>query len=477
MTTLMPRGQTQYRIVAAGEADLVWVMDLDYRPVLASHPSPQLAASLPIACGSDSTLAGAVNRMLPGLCTRIAAVTQAIASSRLQDLSSSWVMEMPIPTTDGAMLLTETSISLVYDSDGAPSQLVCVTRDKYQRREQQAIFRTVAPTSPLGVYIIQDGKFEFVNFQFQRYAKFTQTELVGANAMSFVVPADRDMVRHMSAAMLAGRRFEPYEFRFVCKDGEVRWLMETVAPIIHHGRRGILGTFLDITERKQAEEELRQSESHLSALTARMLGVQEMERSRFARDLHDQLGQDLVFLKIQAASLASQLGSVPSLQCQAQELATVAERLGASSRRIAANIGPGIVDGLGLARAVEWCAEDFEKRTGISCPVDAPTGDLSAGQTTAMAIYRILQESLTNVWKHAKASQADVRMYSTGGQVILEVADNGIGLNARLASSKPTLGILGMYERARLAGGTLSISSVSGSGTRIVARLPLETAR
>jgi signal transduction histidine kinase len=204
-----------------------------------------------------------------------------------------------------------------------------------------------------------------------------------------------------------------------------------------------------------------------------MLEIQETERGRFARDLHDQLGQDLVFLKIQAEALAGSLADAPRLQEKAVEIANVADRLKTTSSRIAASIGPGILDGLGLVRAVEWCAEDFERRTGISCPVDTPIADIKVGQPTATAAYRILQEALTNVWRHANASQVEVKLEKEGDWVTLTVADNGVGISAGLLSRKSTLGFLGMYERARLAGGSLTVNSASGKGTRIVVRLPL----
>jgi len=259
----------------------------------------------------------------------------------------------------------------------------------------------------------------------------------------------------------------------VSKDGETRWVMETVASIQHNGKRATLGTFMDVTQLKRAERDLRRSEGQLRLITQRMLEVQETERSRFARELHDQLGQELVYIKMQAESLANGLAGMPQLQERAKELALVADRLKLASSRIAANIGPGILDGLGLVRAIEWLAEEFERRTAISCPVDTPIRDIGVPRSTSIAAYRILQEALTNVWRHANASEVEVKLGREGDMVVLQISDNGIGINARLLSSTPTFGILGMYERARLAGGNLTVSSSSGKGTKIVTRLPV----
>jgi PAS domain S-box-containing protein len=467
----------RYRILAESDTDFIWVMDMSFnvQSVTASawrylgysgqKPDPQWWTGRVLTPETYS------------MCEGVFLEIQKFANSHPRDMSRSWTLEMEFIRNDGSTVLAETSVHLMYDQEGDPCGMVCVARDNTQPKREQELFRTLADNSPIGVYIVQNGRFRFVNFQLQEYMKYSQAELIGAEAISFVFPEDRDRVRQAAKAMLRGERSEPYEFRFTCKDGETRWVIELVSSIQHNNGRATLGTFMDITERKRAEEELRRSESQLRLLTQRMLEIQEAERARFARDLHDQLGQDLVFLKIQAESLAKSLADAPRLQGRAMEIASLADRLKTTSSRIAASIGPGILDGLGLVRAIEWCAEDFERRTGISCPVDTPIADINVAQPTATAAYRVLQEALTNVWRHASASQVEVKLEKEGDWVVLTVADNGIGINAGLLSRKPTLGFLGMHERARLAGGNLSVSSRPGSGTRIVVRLPSEGVR
>jgi PAS domain S-box-containing protein len=463
----------RYRILAESDTDFVWFMDMDFHvgSVTASawrflgydgeHPDP------------DWWTGRLLTPETYALCQDVFPEILKYARRHPRDSSRSWTLEMKFIRRDGTTVPVETTVSLMYGQDGDPCGMVCVARDRTQPKREQELFRTLADNSPIGVYILQNGRFRFVNHQLQEYMKYSQAELMGAEAMDFVFPEDRDRVRQRARAMLKGERFEPYEFRFTCKDGEIRWVMEMVSSVQHNNGRATLGTFMDITERKRSEEELRRSESQLRLLTQRMLEIQETERARFARDLHDQLGQDLVFLKMQAESLAKGLGDAPRLQEKAMEIANLADRLKTTSSRIAASIGPGILDGLGLVRAVEWCAEDFERRTGISCPVDTPISDIKVGQPTATAAYRILQEALTNVWRHANASQVEVKLEKEGDWVTLTVVDNGVGISAGLLSRKSTLGFLGMYERARLAGGSLTVNSASGRGTRISVRLPL----
>lgn len=467
------RKSRRYRILAESDTDFIWVMDMGFNV-------GSVTASAWRFLGYDGENPDPdwwTGRLLTPetylLCRDVFLEIQKYANSHPRESSRSWTLWMEFIRRDGTTVPVETTVSLMYGQDGNACGMVCVARDRMQPKREQELFRTLADNSPIGVYILQNGRFRFVNHQLQEYMKYSQADLIGAEGMSFVVPEDRDRVRQRARAMLKGEQFEPYEFRFTCKDGETRWVMELVSSIQHNNGRATLGTFMDITERKRSEEELRRSESQLRLLTQRMLEIQETERARFARDLHDQLGQDLVFLKIQAESLAKSLSDAPLLQDKAMEIANVADRLKTTSSRIAASIGPGILDGLGLVRAVEWCAEDFERRTGISCPVDTPIGDMTVGQPTATAAYRILQEALTNVWRHANASQVEVKLEKEGDRVTLTVADNGVGINAGLLSRKSTLGFLGMYERARLAGGGLTVYSTSGKGTRIVVRLPL----
>jgi PAS domain S-box-containing protein len=474
-TLTSPDGELErhYHVAVQNDEEFIWIMDMNSRVTHVSASAAYLLGYGPRAKGADRQSSGAVANVAAEVQEKVIAEVQRIADNVPKALSGPWMLHMGLNRKDGSVLLTETSVSHLYGRDGGPCAMVCLTRDYTKQQSEQELFRTLADSSPIGVYIVQDGRFQFVNMQFEQFAKFSQHELIGASAMSFVLPPDRDRVRQMAIAMLKDERFEPYEFRFISKDGETRWVMETVASIHYKGGRATLGTFMDVTQLKKAERELRRSEGQLRLMTQRMLEIQETERARFARDLHDQLGQELVYLKMQAESLARSLADAPHLQEQAKELALVAGRLKTASNRIAANIGPGMLNGLGLGKAIEWCAEEFERRTGISCPVDTPIRDIEVPRPTSIAAYRILQEALTNVSRHAGASQVEVKLEKEGEAVLLHIADNGVGINARLLSLGPTFGLLGMYERARLAGGILTVSSASGRGTQISARFPI----
>ena len=265
------------------------------------------------------------------------------------------------------------------------------------------------------------------------------------------------------------------ELEFNRGDGTTIWTEGRIG--ILRGADGkpveMIGIIRDIGERKKAEDALKRSESQLRLLSRRVLEVQEEERSRIARELHDQLGQELVALKIEAVSLAERLED--SELCErASSVLSLLEQLDATAHRIAVSLRPEILDELGLIRAIQWFAEDFERRSGISCPVESPTGELSIPKPIATCAYRILQEALTNVWKHAKASQVKIKVSTKDDFLFVSIADNGVGVDLKRLSDATSLGLLGMRERAGLVGGKLDLkSNRGGKGFKIIAQLPM----
>jgi two-component system sensor histidine kinase UhpB len=258
------------------------------------------------------------------------------------------------------------------------------------------------------------------------------------------------------------------------KDGSTVWTESNIKLLCDTRGQplGILGIARDITQRKQAEEALKRSESQLRLLSWRILEIQEKERARIARDLHDQLGQEIVYLKMKAVMLAEQLSSGSVMHNQAMELVNLADQLQNDSHRIAANIRPGMLDDLGLSKAVQWYAEEFERNTGLSCIVDTSAAQMDVPPPIATAAYRILQEALTNIWKHANAVQVEIEVITQVETVVLSISDDGIGFDHHSVLKRGALGLLGMQERAQLAGGKLTMSSSPGKGTNITVILP-----
>ena len=213
--------------------------------------------------------------------------------------------------------------------------------------------------------------------------------------------------------------------------------------------------------------------AQLRALTARLQTVREDERTRVAREVHDELGQALTAIKLEFTALLRDLRAVEGPVSQrSQSILKLLDEAIQSIRRIATELRPGILDDIGLVAAVEWAAEEFQARTGIKCHLNQPDADIGMDTETATALFRIVQETLTNVARHANSTEVNIRLADEHGQLILEVRDNGRGISEEQLSGNRSLGILGMRERVLLIGGELTISGSPGQGTIVRVRIP-----
>ncbi len=243
----------------------------------------------------------------------------------------------------------------------------------------------------------------------------------------------------------------------------------------------IQGTMVDITDRKRAEDLLRESEQKhktlaedLRKLTQRLQSVREEERSRIARELHDELGQTLTALNLDLHWLKGHL--VPARPEAQERLVAMCELMKEtmhSVRRICADLRPRVLDDLGLLPAVEWLVRDFRKATGIHCRLLAPGCAVHLPPEQATDVFRILQEGLTNAARHARATRITVTLSLRRGSFTLKVADNGIGITRKRISSPQSFGLAGMRERALRWGGKIEIQGRPDEGTIIVAQVPV----
>jgi len=217
--------------------------------------------------------------------------------------------------------------------------------------------------------------------------------------------------------------------------------------------------------------ERRQLDDQLRALSDRIEAIREDERTNIAREIHDELGHALTALKLDIAWVArrTQDGAVSG---KLDEMAASADAILAAVRRISAELRPGILDSLGLRAAIEWQAEDFARHANIPCAVRSEAGDLQLDSALATAVFRIFQEALTNVARHAGATRVDVELRLEHGNLVLEIADDGVGV-PEISPRNSTLGLLGMRERARRLGGDCVVRRRSPRGTLVAVSVPL----
>jgi signal transduction histidine kinase len=242
-----------------------------------------------------------------------------------------------------------------------------------------------------------------------------------------------------------------------------------LVPSVHRAMREAR----DGIERQQAEERLRESHKQLRALSIYLQHVREEERTRIAREVHDELGQSLTGLKLQLTWLASHLPpNLKELHEKARSMAEHIDETIQDVRRIATELRPGLLDTAGLLAAVEWQATQFQKQTGIQCRVRAAVKEKLWDQDLNTAFFRIFQETLTNVIRHAEATRVDVRLAETDLHFVLEIKDNGRGISESEINNTKSIGLLGMRERAALLGGEVRMRGEPGKGTTVSVRIP-----
>ena len=230
-----------------------------------------------------------------------------------------------------------------------------------------------------------------------------------------------------------------------------------------------------LDEGKRAEEKIRKSRERLRNLSGRLQSLLEEERMRISREIHDELGQALTVLKLDLSSIRRSLVSdgLAEQSAKVHDIERTVTRIIRTVRKISTDLRPGILDELGVAAAIEWMAKDFQNRTGIGCKVTIQAVDKISDTARATAIFRIVQEALTNVMRHAAASQVNVSLEKKDDTLIVEVRDNGIGIMEGWISDSKSHGLIGVRERVLLLGGETVISGKPGEGTLVRVTLPM----
>ncbi len=225
-------------------------------------------------------------------------------------------------------------------------------------------------------------------------------------------------------------------------------------------------------DHERAEEKLRASHEQLRALTNHLHSVREDERTRIARQVHDELGQALTGLKLDLAWLAGKLGGAAALRRKVQDMSAHIDATIHTVRDIATELRPGVLDSLGLVAAIEWQASDFKRRTGIACTASTDVSEALLDPNLATVCFRIFQETLTNIIRHAQATRVEVLLTRSEDFFVLTVRDNGRGVSEREINAR-AIGLIGMKERAAQIGGEVFFFGLPSQGTTMTLRVPL----
>jgi PAS domain S-box-containing protein len=369
------------------------------------------------------------------------------------------------------------------DEQGQVRTVLTITRDitslrkaQAELRESEERFRALAEAADEAIVILShDGRIIDGNRQLAGLVgAATLTEVLGRSITEFFQEPWKSLVR----TNIQNHLEQPYETELVRLDDQKRWVRISPKETRYRGEPARVSAIQDLTPKKQAAERLRESNDRLHALASKLETIREDEKARVSREIHDDLGQLLTGMKVEinrvAEWLNQPLGTIATnrLRAKVQEVGTLAHQALETVRRIARELRPSLIDDLGLIAAIDWQVANFHERSGIECDLKITLEEAAFPKEVSIAIYRILQEALTNVLRHAQARRVGVRLFLEEDRVVFEVEDDGIGMPEAIPTAARSLGIMGMKERALHIGGTLFVESRPGSGTLIRLEIP-----
>ena len=325
--------------------------------------------------------------------------------------------------------------------------------------------------------LLPDGAVDFVN---QRWLEYTGLSLEEAleEANRIVHPQDLPRVMEKWIVDMAAAEPSEDEMRLRRSDGEYRWFLVRTVPL--RDEQGNIvkwyGTSTDIEDRKRAEDALRRSAAELQALSRQLVELQESERRQLSRELHDRVGQNLTALKINLDILQPALASQGNAEVLARvaDSAALLESTMDTIENVMSELRPPMLDDHGLAAALDWHARNFSRRTGIAVAVRANEPAVRPAPQVEIALFRIAQEALNNVAKHARARRVEIALDHANGECVMSVQDDGIGFDGVEDASdkpKPGLGMVTMRERAQAVGGHFEVQALPGRGTQLTVRV------
>lgn len=319
------------------------------------------------------------------------------------------------------------------------------------------------------------GQLDYCNQAWLDFTGKTWEQQLGDGWLESMHPDDRAAWSEAIQRTLRANQPLEIQFRLRRGDGRYGWIVCTCRPYqnMRGEPAGILASCYDDTARRAMQSELEASRERMRSFSRHLQTAREEEKTRIARELHDELGATLTALRMDSSWLARRLAADDgTAQRRSQSIVQLADAAIRCIRRIITELRPSILDNLGLIAALRWQAKEFQVRTGIRVSVHAEREEVAVDKAQAVVFFRIFQETLTNVLKHARARNVAVHFRATAAGHVLEVTDDGVGMAESSALKETTHGILGMQERAREHNGELDVSSAPGRGTRVRVELP-----
>jgi len=389
--------------------------------------------------------------------------------------------EFRIVTKDGRIKwMMETVMSIQFKGKRAilgNSMDVTERKEGSKRLEElEALESSILDSIPQAVVGLHERRINFANHAVNIIFGWRREELIGKSIkMIYRSDEEADAIGEIFYTVL--KRQRTYETEYPCrrKDGQdilCRMKASRIGEELREKR--IVVTFEDITAQKKAQEELERSRQELRNLSVHLQSVREKESTRIARKIHDELGQTLTALKIDLSWLDGRLPqNNTNIREKIHRMDGLVDSTIESVHKISTELRPSLLDDLGLAAAIEWQTTDFQKQSGIQCELHLDCSPRSIDKDLATTLFRIFQETLTNIVRHSKATQCRVNLVKKGRELCLEVTDNGVGITQLQIDDSRSFGIIGMRERAHLWGGTVHVWGAKPSGTTVNVKIPI----
>jgi len=455
------------------------VMIDESQRVVALNP----AAERLLRCSAAEVLGTSLERFVPAPWrARHTSLVREFAASRAVQQQMSQGRRVDVVRADGSTVPAEIVLSRIEMADNGPPRTLFAamlrdTSDECALEDQVAFFErrmhAVFELSPTAIWVCDDDVLVYANRAAARLFSMDSIDgLIGRRVWTLLDRESHALLRQEIERALGGQAVGAIVGgRLTRPDGQRREVEIALAALPDHGHRTVQMVVNDVTERQREAAELKRSRSDLRQLSASVVEAREEERRRIARELHDELGQRLTALKIDLATLAARSKMARDDPRVAGMQATLDDTL-ASVRRIASDLRPLMLDDLGLNAAIEWLARDTSVRMGIAVHTRLPLEEPAVDKRVATAVFRMVQEALTNVARHAQATSVDVALQVLDESLVLTVADDGVGLPAQAVRRAGSFGLLGLRERALMLGGQIDIQRGRRGGTTMTVRLP-----
>jgi len=353
-----------------------------------------------------------------------------------------------------------------------------VLEDKIQQSE--VLYETIVENAHDAIWTLDtQGDITFVNRSGEEISGYKVSELVGKNFIPLIHPEDMTKMKDLLVDTLQGKA-NNFEVKFYARDRKIHVLSVNAVPLYENSR--VIGLFSigrDITEHRKAEKALQESEKQLRYLSSQLLTAQETERRRISKELHDELGQALTVMKFRLGLAEKQLTKDQAkVREECKAISQYIDQVIENVRRLSRNLTPSILEDVGLSAAIRWLIGNFNKNDDINITLDIMNIDHLFSENAQIIIYRVIQEALTNIGKHAQAKNVSVVIKKHGDRISFSVEDDGIGFDvSKIVSVNPAergLGLAIMDERVRMLEGSLEMRSQEGKGTRISFHIPVK---